>query len=232
LNLYGAYMSKHFFLVTLLFTTINAELFTTYFDKTDIISSEVEYKDGTRSDVEEGIKHGLEKVYHDNGKIAFTVNNIEGQRDGDLNWYDQQGNHLEVMPYVMGKRHGTNKIYYANGKLRSEVNYVNDKKEGTEKLYFDTGLLAQESQYKNDKKEGLEKEYNNDGTLLSTVNYKNNYKEGEKKFFDSKGNVIKTELYTKDRQEGMIQKVKNMENNHIIKGFESIDFNPQNQTLK
>ncbi|MFT7879489.1 MAG: toxin-antitoxin system YwqK family antitoxin [Sulfurimonas sp.] len=220
-------MSSKTFLFTLLFTSLShGELFTEYFEN-GIIKSEVEYREGTRTETEEGVKHGMAKIYHDNGKIAYTVNNLDGKRDGDLNWYDKEGNHIEVMPYTMGKRHGINKLFYSNGRLKSSVRYINDKKEGTEKFYYSTGTLAQESHYRNGKKEGVEKEYYENGTLQSTVTYKSNYKEGTKKWFDKNGKVTKTELYKMDRPVNVMKKIQTANKTEIIEEFNALDFNPK-----
>ncbi len=171
--------------LTFLSTTIlNAELFTEYFEDGRTVKSKIEYKDHTRTDTSEGTKHGNEKVYYNTSELAFEVNNIDGLRDGPMNWYDREGNHLEVIHYQKGKRHGNNKIFYADGTLRIEVNYINDNKEGPEKYYFSTGKLASEVTFKNGKKEGLQKEYNEDGTLNNDVMYKNGYKEDEKRWYD------------------------------------------------
>jgi len=231
-NASGAFMHKSFFTLSLLISTsLHAELFTTYFEKTDIVSAKTEYKEGTRSDIAEGIKHGLEKVYHNNGKIAFTVENIEGKRNGELRWYDQQGNLLEVMPYKMGKRHGTNKLYFSNGKLKSQVNYVDDKKEGAEKYYFSTGKLASEVTFKNGRKEGLEKEYNEDGTLLCDVSYVHGYKENEKRWYNKEGKVIKVETYVMDRPVNVMKKVQAKKPDNTIKALHGLDFNPNNRKV-
>lgn len=223
-------MYKHLYTLSLLLSTsLYAELFTSHFENTNILSSEIEYKKGTRSDIAEGIKHGLEKVYHNNGKIAFTVNNIQGKRDGELRWYDQQGNFLEVMPYVMGKRHGTNKFYFPNSKLKSEATYVDDKKEGSEKYYFNTGKLASEVTFKNGKKEGIEKEYNEDGTLKSDVTYINGYKENDKRWYDKNGKVIKTETYKMNRPVNTMKDIRAQKPQATIKALEGLDFNPNNR---
>ncbi len=208
------------------FTCAYAELFTEYFEN-GIVKSKIEYQDGTRTDTKEGLKHGMETIYHENGKIAYTVNNIEGKRDGRLDWYDPQGHHMEVMYYQMGNRNGINKHFYSNGIVKSEVTYIDDKKEGIEKLYYSTGTLAQETHYKNDKKEGEEKEYYEDGALQSIVIYKNNYKEGEQKWFDHQGKVTRTELYKMDRPVNLMKKVQSPQSVEVINEFKALDFNPK-----
>jgi len=108
-----------FTLLTLTFfgtCTLHAELFTEHF-KDGVVKTQIEYKEHTRTDTKEGVKHGLEKTYYNTGDIAFTVHNIDGKRDGTMDWYDREGNHLERINYKMGKRVGNNKIFYDDGTL-------------------------------------------------------------------------------------------------------------------
>jgi len=215
-------------LILLCSTSSHAELFTEYFEN-GVIKSKIEYLKGSRTDLNEGIKHGPEKVYYNTGQLAFEVNNVDGLRDGALNWYDREGNHLEVMHYQNGKRHGMNKIFYPDGTLRIEVTYINDKKEGPERYYFSTGKLASEVTFVNDKKEGLQKEYNNDGSLNNTVMYKHGYKEGEKRWYDKNGNITKTEIYQMDRPINIMKKVQEKKPDPAIKALQGLDFNPNNR---
>ena len=211
-------------------STLHAELFTEHF-KDGVVKSQIEYVKGTRTDVQEGIKDGLEKVYYNSGELAFKVNNIQGKRDGALDWYDREGNHLEIMHFQDGKRHGLNKIFYANGTLRIEVNYINDNKEGSEKYYFSTGKLASEVTFIHGKKEGLQKEYNNDGSLNNKVMYKHGYKEGEKHWYDANGKVTKTEMYKMDRPIHLMKKVQAKQPDVTIEALKGLDFNPNNRKI-
>lgn len=208
--------------------TLHAELFTEHF-KDGVVKSQIEYKDGTRTDTAEGIKDGLEKVYYNTGQLAFTVTNKDGKREGAMDWYDREGKHLEIIHFQKGKRHGLNIIFYANGELRIEVNYINDNKEGPEKYYFSTGRLASVVTYKNGRKEGLQKEYNEDGTLNNEVMYVHGYKEGERRWYDKKGKVIQTETYKMDRPINVMKKVQAKKPDATLKALEGLDFNPNNR---
>jgi len=209
---------------------IHAELFTEHF-KDGVIKSQIEYQKGTRSDTEEGIKEGLEKVYYNSGELAFTVKNIAGKRDGEMHWYDRQGNHLEVIRYQLGKRHGLNQIFYDNGNLRIEVNYKNDHKEGVEKYFFSTGRLASKVNFVLGKKEGIQKEYNQNKTINNTVTYKHGYKEGLKQWFDEKGKVSKTEIYKMDRPIEVMKNIQEKKPEPIVKALQGLDFNPNNRKV-
>jgi len=211
-------------------TTLQAEVFTEYF-KDGVVKNKIEYKDGTRTETKEGIKHGLEKSYYNTGEIAFTVNNIDGKRDGAMDWYDREGKHLERIHYKMGKRSGNNKIYYNDSTLRIEVNYKNDQKEGLEKFYFSTGELASEVNYVHGKKEGIQKEYNQDGSLNNTVTYKHGYKEGIKQWYDNKGKVLKTLTYKMDRPLEVMKEVQAKKPDATLEVLKGLDFNPNNRKV-
>lgn len=210
---------------------LHAELFTEHFEN-GIIKSEIEYVKGTRSDTQKGIKEGLEKVYYSGGELAFSLSNTEGKREGKMHWYDEEGKHLEVMPYKQGLRHGLNSIFYASGLKRIEVNYINDHKEGKETYFFDTGTLASEVLFVHGRKEGIQKEYNLNGTLNNTVTYKQGYKEGEKKWYDEKGIVIRSERYKKDRPLRLMKKLKEKHKNTTIEAFNVLDFDPNNRKVE
>lgn len=218
--------------LTLLCTAgLHAELFTEYFEN-GVVKTQIEYLKDTRTDTAEGVKDGLEKVYYNTGQLAFEVNNIEGLRDGALNWYDREGHHLEVIYFQKGKRHGINKIFYADGTLRIEVNYINDNKEGPEKYYFSTGKLASEVTFVNGKKEGLQKEYNEDGTLNNDVMYKHDYKEGEMRWYDKNGKVTETETYKMDRPINVMKQVQAKKPDATIETFKGLDFNPNSRKVE
>lgn len=208
-------------------STLHAELFTEHF-KDGVVKSQIEYKDNTRTDTKEGVKDGLEKVYYNTGELAYKVINVEGKRDGAMNWYDRGGNHLEIIHFQHGKRHGINKIFYADGTLRIEVNYINDNKEGPEKYYFSTGVLASEVIFVNGKKEGLQKEYYSDGTLNNDVMYIHGYKEGEKRWYAKNGKVIQTETYKMDRPVNVMKRVQAKQSEPTIEALQGLDFNPNN----
>ena len=225
-------MNKTLLLTLALFcaSMLHAELFTEHF-KDGVVKSQIEYVKGTRSDVAEGIKNGLEKVYYNSGELAFKVNNIQGKRDGALDWYDREGQHLEVIHFKKGKRHGINKIFYADGTLRIAVNYVDDNKEGSEKYYFSTGKLASEVTFVKGRKEGLQKEYNNDGSLNNEVMYTHGYKEGDKHWYDTKGKVIKTVTFKMNRPTNLMKKVQAKKPDAMIKALKGLDFNPNNRKV-
>ncbi len=209
-------------------TVLQAELVTEYFEN-GAIKSQINYVDGTRTTTKEGIKEGMEKIYHTTGGLAMEVNNTQGLRDGALRWYDTEGKLLEVMPYEKGKRHGLNRLFYENGNLRIETNYVNDQKEGLEKFYFSSGKLASEVNFVKDKKEGLQKEYTVDEVLASDVAYVHGYKEGLKRWYNTKHHIIRTEKYIMDRPVDTMKQIQERKPDEPIDALKGLDFNPNNK---
>jgi len=225
-------MKKTIFLSAFLVTSFaKAEVFKEYF-KDGVLKSEIAYKDGSRTDTKEGIKDGIEKIYYNSGELAYTVRNVNGKREGALEWYDRDKNYLETIHYKIGLRDGVNKIFYTNDRLRSVVTYKHDRKEGKEKEYYSTGKLASDVSYVNGKKEGIQTEYYETGTVKSRVTYKNNYKEGEKRFFDQNGTLVKTEIYKMDRPVNVMKKIQKKQPTVTIDDFKVLDFNPQNRRPK
>ena len=224
------FMKKYFntlLMASLLGTTLYAELITTYFDKEGKhIKAETNYALGTRTDMKEGVKEGVEKVYYEIGQVAYVVNYVDGKRDGIMTWYDKQGRLLSTTMYNKGKLEGKETSYYPNGKVKSTVTYINDKKEGYQKEYFDNGVLALEVLYVDGKKEGIQKEYTYDGKLYTEVPYKNNYKEGTQKWYDKSGKVIHTDEFKRDVSMSFMKKLK-ANDRRAEKLINNIDFTPQ-----
>ena len=213
-------------LASLLVSSIaQAELVKTYF-KTGELKAATHYIDGTNTDIKKGIKNGIEKIYYIQGTLAYTVNYINGKRDGKLIWLDKKGRKLAQMNYKNGKLEGDEIAYFKNATVKHIVKYVNDMKEGLQKEYYDNGQLALVVPYVHNKKEGVQKEYTYDDKLYSEVLYKNNYKEGVQKWYDKDGNVLKTELFKMDRPVNVMKEIeeKKEEPNILIN---NIDFSPK-----
>ena len=208
-------------------STLSAELIKEYFDKNHTkLKSETNYIDGTHTKTSKGIKNGIEKIYYQEGGLAYVVNYVDGKRDGILTWFDKEGHKLSEVSYKRGLLHGREISYHTNGVIKHTVTYIDDKKEGFFKEYYDNGILALRVEYINNKKEGLQQEYTYKGKLYSEVFYKNNYKEGLQKWYDENGKVIKSELFKHDRPVNVMKQIQDKtKKTQII--INSIDFSPQ-----
>jgi len=76
-------MKKALFITVAMMLSAHAELFTEHFSNGVVKSqkSQIEYKDGTRTDTKEGIKDGKEKIYYSTGELAYEVTNVNGKRE-------------------------------------------------------------------------------------------------------------------------------------------------------
>ena len=91
--------------------------------------------------------------------------------DGEVFFYDANGNLEFEGPYKNGKAEGLVKIYYKSGSLLAEVPFKNGKREGLSRIYDENGNLQIEMPFKNDECEGLAKAYYENGNLLAEANF-------------------------------------------------------------
>ena len=108
-------------------------------------------------------------------------------------FYDQSGDTLEKINYLLGKKNG----YYYKYKrdpakglyIWSKELYAGNKKEGTAYIYFPDGKIQQTLTYSEGRKEGISKEYDRDGNVASLLEYNNDFLISREKInrTDSKG---------------------------------------------
>ena len=118
-------------LLILLFTSSSlfGELVKEYFSN-GALKSETHYIDGTRTKTSKGIRHGEQKVYYMEGSVAYRVNYVNNKRDGEMRWWDKEGNKLKVLHYKNGELEGWEITFFPNGKVKAKQFYKNDKREG------------------------------------------------------------------------------------------------------
>ena len=129
--------------------------------------------------IKNGEPNGFWKSYYVTG-----VKKSEGKRTSfllDSIWlfYDQTGDTIEKINYLLGKKNG---YYYKYKKDAAEGLYVwskelfaGDKKEGTAYLYFPDHKIKQTFTYNNGKKEGLSKEFDKNGNIITLLEYNNDF---------------------------------------------------------
>jgi len=170
------------------------------------VSSEGLFKDGK--------PEGFWKSYYVTG-----IKKSEGRRTNfllDSIWifYDQAGDTIEKINYLIGKKNGW---YYKYKKeaprgvyIYSKELFAGDKKEGTAYVYYPDGKIQQTIAYNSGKKEGLSKEYDKDGNIITLLEYNNDFlvsrerinrtdikglKQGDWKEFYPNGRIKKEETY-------------------------------------
>jgi antitoxin component YwqK of YwqJK toxin-antitoxin module len=73
-----------------------------------------------------GLKNGIWKTFYENGKLYHKGNFIQGNPDGQHEFYYPHGTIKEEQYYVMGRRERNWKKYYENGTLFLTVTYRNN----------------------------------------------------------------------------------------------------------
>tara|TARA_R110002050_G_scaffold15392_3_gene47381 strand:- start:8921 stop:9589 length:669 start_codon:yes stop_codon:yes gene_type:complete len=124
--------------------------------------------------------------------------NSDGKIEGEMIFYDKEGNIKDVINYKNGSKEGEAKGFYTNGQLRIETNFKNNLQNGTSKEYYKNGGIESILKYKDGVKYGDLSYYYKEGSLKmkatsnndTTVYYKEYSKEGEMIDFYRKVDII------------------------------------------
>jgi uncharacterized protein len=167
-----------------------------------------------------GKPDGYWKTYYASGVIKSEGNRKSYLLDSIWCFYNEKGDTIEKISYLLGKKNGYSYTYNTNykddpinmGKILSKELYVNDKKEGLSFYYYNKGLLKEIIEYKANKKNGTATEYNMNGEIITIQKFSNGVltertkvnrsndkkqKEGLWQEYYGNGNV-KKEMYYKD----------------------------------
>lgn len=129
--------------------------------------------------ISEGLMHGKKyigewKYYHKNSNQLLRMEN-----------YDEQGN-----------QQGELMVYYENGKLAEKSFYENGKLQGISIWYNDQGVVIKELNYDKGELHGLAKHFTNSGSLIIVGEYKRDKKHGLWKYYEN-GKLVKEKNFTK-----------------------------------
>jgi antitoxin component YwqK of YwqJK toxin-antitoxin module len=189
------------------------------YPNTDVVSSEGYIKNGK--------PEGFWKSYYVTG-----VKKSEGKRTSfllDSIWvfYDQSGDTLEKIDYLLGKKNG----YYLKYKkdpaeglyVWSKELYAGDKREGVAYLYYPGGKVQQSIAYSGGKKQGLSKEYDKNGKIITLLEYNNDFLVSRDRInrTDSKG--LKQGLWKDFYPSGGVKTEKNYINDQLNGYYKEYD---------
>lgn len=134
-------------------------------------------------------------------------------KNGEFNYYSNNGTILKSATYVNGHLHDTLKEYRF-GKFQREITIYNmGVKDGLHELYLDEYLVTRDS-FVNGKKEGVQHNFYKNGTSKSEIYYKNNQKNGPFKSYHLTGELFEKGFYKNDSLHGNYLK---FFDNHTIK---------------
>ncbi len=89
--------------------------------------------------------------YYINGAIKSTIGYIDGVRNGNCSYYNNDGTLYSSMTYWNGQLEGLLISFYENGLTKNKTLYKNGIKEGLEQRYYENGQLQSEEHYLNGK---------------------------------------------------------------------------------
>lgn len=129
----------------------------------------------------DGILHGVQYDYHENGQIYIISN------------------------FINGKVEGIEKQYYPSSSLRAEIEYKDGLQNGKVISYHDITpkKIFYEGIYKNGKREGKTLIYNIKGGLEKEKEYKNGLLDGKETKYSENGKIVYVAYY----KTGVIQKM-------------------------
>jgi len=75
--------------------------------------------------------HGISKEYYEDGTLKIEDPYIDGERTGELKFYDNNGTLEAVVTYKDSKKHGEKVFYYSDGTVMDTEYYRNGVKVAT-----------------------------------------------------------------------------------------------------
>ena len=183
-------------------------------------------------------QNGYNIIYYPTGKISSEGTMRDGQPDGywktyfpsgvmksegnrknhllDSIWifYNERGDTIQKISYLLGKRNGYSITFNTNekddpinlGKIISRELYVNDKKEGISYYYYNDGLLREIIEYKGNKKHGTATEYNKSGNVITIQKFSNGVLTDRQKINRNDVNNLKQGLWQEYNANGRVSR--------------------------
>jgi uncharacterized protein len=130
-----------------------------------------------------GKPDGFWKTYYVNGVVKSEGNRKNHLLDSVWIFYNEVGDTLEKITYVMGKKNGYSyrfssdeqKNFGRTNRFISKELFVNDTKEGLSYYYYLDGVLHQVINYRNNKRHGAGREFDKSGTVITLYEFFNDY---------------------------------------------------------
>lgn len=87
----------------------------------------------------DGVPHGDELRYDDNGTLIGKCQWKRGNQDGAEETYFEDGSLQHIIHWKMGRRDGLEEAYRESGKIRYQCGWVKDNRDGTEIMVSGNG---------------------------------------------------------------------------------------------
>ena len=127
-----------------------------------------------------GKPDGFWKTFYPSGIIKSEGKRVNFLLDSTWVFYNESGDTLEKVNYVLGKRNGYTLTYNVEnlndpmnrGRIILKELFVNDKKEGVSYAYYPNGKIKEEAYYSDSKRNGITHEFDEKGAMISVLTYK------------------------------------------------------------
>jgi len=166
---------------------------------------------------EKGLKQGLWKQTHENGKLKYEGEFKDNIPIGLFRHYYETGPLKMTVNYFNNGKSAAAHIYYPNGKLEAAGIYTEHKKDSLWKYYNEEEKLIGEEFYNKGKENGTFKTWFANGKLVEEINWKNGVKEGAWKKYYEDGKPRQEAFYLNGKLEGDY-KIFNDEGKPFIEG--------------
>lgn len=150
----------------------------TIFNKSEIIVRNASKDTLEISKLKNGKKHGLQKLFYNNGEIKAKVHFKNGLPNGKSEFFTQPNtilirteNYKALPKENRSVLHGLVQTFQYDGKLVEKIRYKNGKKDGKYQTFHSNGNLNIEGSYKEDLEFGKKLTYHNNGILLRDENF-------------------------------------------------------------
>jgi antitoxin component YwqK of YwqJK toxin-antitoxin module len=146
-----------------------------------------------------GKKQGEWKTYYTNGQIAKIENYYNDTLNGQLSYFDEDGQIKGKQFYRMGIKVDSSTMHFSNGQPNLEENKDSTgKTQGLFKVYHQNGQLSQIGLMKDNYLDDTCKTFFDNGQLKTVEFYKDRKKEGTWLYYSKEGKLIATEVYNND----------------------------------
>ena len=157
-----------------------------------------------RSWLRHGLLHGCMERFWPNNKPQLRANYINGQLDGLLYQFDEQGAPVQVAAYVRGRQHGPTRIF-AHGRCISEQNFVDGLAHGAAVTNNEAGLPSAKLRFVHGQVDGPATFFN-EGRVVRQATYRDGLLEGEVSDFDRDGGLVQVATYHANILQGPLRR--------------------------
>ena len=126
----------------------------------------------------------------DTTRIRSTGTLKDGEWNGQISEYFENGQLMEKGTLVDGVAQGPYASYHENGQLEEKTTFEDGMKNGPFELYFENGQLSWKGTYKNGERDGPYEGYWDNGQLAARSSYKNGIEEGVYYFYHDNGQLL------------------------------------------